>query len=196
MTSTTGRVAGHPIEPLFLERWSPRAFTGEDMSLETLATMLEAARWAPSAFNSQPWRFPYARGGTPHFDAYLDALIPFNQAWAKEASVLMFAVSTPLFTRPGKTEAQRTGSASFDTGSAFGYLCLQAAKLGWHAHGMGGFDGAKAAAAVNLPPEHTVEAAIAIGRHGDVGSLPDHLKAGETPSGRRPLDEIMIEGRF
>lgn len=193
---TSTRIADHPIDQLFIDRWSPRAFTGEPLPQADLATMIEAARWAPSAFNSQPWRFVYAHYGTPAFADLLDALIPFNQAWARNASVLLFAVSSPTFTRPGKSETQISVSHSFDTGAAFAHLALQATRLGWFAHGMGGFDHGKARAAMAVPTDHRIEAAVAIGRIGALDVLPDYLRKQEVPSGRRLMSEILFEGRF
>ncbi|WP_298264830.1 nitroreductase family protein, partial [Acidocella sp.] len=100
MTTTNPRIADHPVEPVFLERWSPRAFTGEAISETELRRMFEAARWAPSSYNSQPWRFVYARRDNAYWDRLLGLLIPFNQSWAKTASALVFAVSCE--TMPGK----------------------------------------------------------------------------------------------
>ena len=84
MTNANSRTADYPIDPMFLERWSPRAFTGEPISETDLLTMLEAARWAASSYNSQPWRFIYARRDTPHWDRFLDLLVPHNQSWVKK----------------------------------------------------------------------------------------------------------------
>jgi nitroreductase len=133
--NVNGRTAEYPIDPLFLERWSPRAFTGEPIPHETLLTMLEAARWAASSFNAQPWRFIYAIRDTPPWGSLLSLLVPFNQEWAKHASALVFAVSKTR-SRSRKTgEEHPLPTHSFDTGAACGFMVLQALKLGWHAHG-------------------------------------------------------------
>ena len=86
------RESDRPIDPLFLERWSPRAFDGSLVPQEDLETMLEAARWAPSAFNSQPWRFLYARRDTEHWPRFLGLLSTYNQSWAKNAAALLILV--------------------------------------------------------------------------------------------------------
>ena len=113
-----GRTADHPVDPQFPSRWSPRAFTAEPIPDEVLFSLFEAARWAPSAFNGQPWRFVYAHHGTEDFDRLLDVLIPYNQAWAKNASVLMFAISDRFRRAEGREPAPvsnawlRTGTGS------------------------------------------------------------------------------------
>lgn len=194
--AVTPRQAEHPIEPLFLDRWSPRAFTGEEIPQGELNAVFEAARWAPSSFNSQPWRFLYARRGTPEFETFLGLLIPYNQQWAKNAAVLIIALSARTFVRPGTTEAQPARNHSFDTGAAWGSLALQATKLGWHAHGIGGFDVEKTRTELKVPDDYEIEAAIAIGRHGDKSILPESFHKGESPNGRRPITETAFEGAF
>jgi nitroreductase len=190
------RVAEHPVAPIFLERWSSRAFSGEPIPDETLFSLFEAARWAPSAYNSQPWRFVYAKRDTPAWPKLLSALVPYNQAWAAGAAALVFVVSKATFLAPGKSEATVSRSASFDAGAAWASLAFQAHLDGWVTHGMGGFDDEAARNALNVPPDHRIEAAVAIGRRGDKGSLPDRYHAGETPNGRRPLRETVFEGAF
>ncbi len=190
------RQPDHPVEPLFVERWSPRAFTGEEISEAELATIFEAARWAPSSYNSQPWRFLYARRGTPLFDTFFGLLSAYNQQWAANATVLIVAVSARTFLKPGTSEVLVSRSHSFDTGAAWANLALQATRLGWHAHGIGGFDAEQARAVLGVPVDHDVEAAIAIGRRGDKALLPESFHKGESPNGRRPLSETVFEGGF
>lgn len=190
------RQAEHPVEPFFLERWSPRAFTGEEIAPAELNSLFEAARWAPSSYNSQPWRFLYARRGTPQFETFLGLLNPFNQQWAKQAAVLIIVVSAKSFVRPGSTEVIAARSHSFDAGAAWANLALQASRLGWHAHGIGGFDPERTRTELNVPDDYAVEIAIAVGRRGDKSLLPENFHAGETPNGRRPLAETAFEGAF
>jgi len=133
------RVREHGVDPAFLNRWSPRAFTGEPIPDETLLTMFEAARWAPSCFNMQPWRFLYARKDSEHWLRFLHLLIPYNQDWAKDASVLGVVVSKTLLERPNRDPVP-AHSHSYDAGAAWMSLALQASRLGWAAHGMIGFD--------------------------------------------------------
>ena len=138
MTTRNGRQADHPIHELFLQRWSPRAFTQEEIRPETLLTILEAARWAPSSFNSQPWRFVYARRNGPGWPQLLSLLIPFNQAWAKNSAALVVVYSKLSDSSSNSESSLR--SHAFDAGAAWSNMALQASLLGWHSHGMLGFD--------------------------------------------------------
>ncbi|HBF31324.1 nitroreductase family protein [Rhizobium sp.] len=196
MTSSNNRTASQNINPIFLDRWSPRAFTGETMSNDALLTILEAGHWAPSAFNYQPWRFVYALKGTAHFDALLGSLIEFNQGWAKNASALVFVVSDTLSRPADGGEAKPSRSHSFDAGAAWGYIALQALHSGYHSHAMTGVDFAKAASVINLPEGFHIEAAVAIGKVADKSILPEGLQAKEEPNSRKPLADVTIEGRF
>ena len=196
MTVANSRTADHPIDPMFLERWSPRAFTGEAMSEADLLTMLEAARWAASSYNSQPWRFLYARRGTAHWDKFLDLLVPFNRSWAKDASALVVLVSNSLMRPPGAERDVPSHSHSLDAGTASGYFALQASRMGWFVHGMVGVDMDRAFADLNVPQGFRVEAAYAVGKRGDASSLPEALQAREQPSPRVPLAHLAFEGGF
>lgn len=196
MTTVGNRTADHPIDPLFLERWSPRAFTGEAISEADLMTMFEAARWAPSSYNSQPWRFVYARRDTPHWEPMLSLLIEFNQSWAKTASAIVILASSSTMLPPGKTEPVPSHSHSLDAGAAWCSFALQATKMGWYTHGMVGFDLQRAFAELNFPAGYRVDAAIAVGRKGDKSMLPEFLAAREEPSPRKPLSETVFEGKF
>jgi len=194
--SVNGRSADHPIDSIFLERWSPRAFTGEPMPQKVLMSMFEAARWAPSASNIQPWRFVYAHRGTPQWPPLFSALMDMNQPWVAQASVLAFILSD-RFRRRAEVEPAPNRSHSFDTGAAWAYLALQAHSLGWAAHAMGGFHVDKAYEATGAR-EHDlrIEAAIAIGRQSDASVLPESYRAREFPSGRSAADDFVFEGRI
>lgn len=196
MTDSNQRHADHPIDPLFLERWSPRGFTDETISQEDLDTLFEAARWAPSSSNLQPWRFVYARRGGPGFDTLLGTLVPFNQGWAARAAALVMVLSKTTQIPPGTIEPKSIHSHSFDAGAAWAQLGLQATRMGWVAHGMTGVDFAKAAEDLNVPSDFRVEAAIAIGRHGNVELLPEALQAREVPSQRNPVSSFAFEATF
>jgi nitroreductase len=190
------RTADHDIDPIFLNRWSPRAFTGEVMPDEVLMSLFEAARWAPSASNIQPWRFVYAHRGTAEWALLFDALMDMNQPWVANASVLAYVLSDRFRRRPDR-EPTENRSHSFDTGAAWAYLALQAHHLGWAAHGMGGFWPDKAYAALGASDaDYRVEAAIAIGRPTDAGVLPESYRAREVPSGREPVGSFVFEGRL
>lgn len=188
------RIADHPVDRIFLDRWSPRAFDGAAISREELFTLLEAARWAPSSFNVQPWRFVYALRERTGWQALLDLLIPFNQAWAARASALIFILSQRE--APGRAPGESTPSYShsFDAGAAWACLALQAHKMGLHAHAMTGFDVERAPRVLRAPPSLRVEAAIAVGRRGEASLLPERLQAREHPSERKPLAELASEG--
>lgn len=196
MTDAAARRSDHPIDPMFINRWSPRAFTGEDISEAALMTLFEAARWAPSASNAQPWRFLYARKGTPHFDTFLGLLIPFNQDWAKAAAALVFLVSNGMPLAPGADKPTPSRTHSLDAGAAWENLALQAHLTGWAAHGMAGIDYPRVATELNVPEHYRVEMAIAIGRQGHKSVLPEALAARERQNNRLPLAEIVMEGGF
>jgi nitroreductase len=195
--TAAARLPEHRIDPLFHERWSPRAFTAEALPEETLLGLLEAARWAPSAMNLQPWRFVWARRGTPAFDRFLATLAPGNQAWAARAAALVAVVSNEL--APARAAGEAPGpsrSHAFDAGAAWAQLALQAHLWGWGTHAMGGFDHAAARAALRVPEGWRIEVFVAIGRPGDPATLPDWARAREKPSDRKPLAELVREGSF
>jgi nitroreductase len=130
------RKADHPIDKIFLDRWSPRAMTGEAVSQEDLMTLFEAARWAPSSYNNQPWRILYARRDTQHWPLFFDLLVEFNQSWAKNAGALVLFISRTHFDFNGEPAVTH----SFDTGAAWENLALQGWLKGLVVHGMQGFD--------------------------------------------------------
>lgn len=186
------RRAGHPVDELFLDRWSPRAMTGEELSEAELLTLFEAARWAPSSFNNQPWRILYARRGTRHWQTFFDLLVEGNQAWAKDAAALVLFASKETFDHNG----QPYPTHSFDTGAAWENLALQAARNNLVAHGMQGFDYERARTSLKIPEGFRVEAMAAVGRPAPADSLPERLRAREVPSDRKPLSETVCEGPF
>ncbi|WEX88727.1 nitroreductase family protein [Sinorhizobium garamanticum] len=195
MTEINHRRADHPIHSIFLERWSPRAFTGEEISEKDLLALFEAARWAPSASNNQPWRFVYARRGTEHFASLLDILDESNQRWAKNASAIVIILSkTHRLTSNGEMRTAYTHA--FDTGAAWFALALQTQLVGLHAHAMAGIDRDKAMRVLGVPEHYRVEAAVAIGKLADPSTLPDDLREREKPSQRKPLADIVFEGQF
>ncbi|MET0626739.1 MAG: nitroreductase family protein [Pyrinomonadaceae bacterium] len=184
--------AGYPVDEMFLDRWSPRALSGEGVTDEELMTILEAARWAPSSYNNQPWRILYARRDTEHWPAFFNLLVGGNQSWAKDAAALLLFVSKETFDFNG----QPYPTHSFDTGAAWENLALQATMLGLVTHGMQGFDYARARTELRIPQGFRVEAMIAVGRPGDPAKLPAQLREREAPSGRKKLSEITCEGAF
>ena len=156
--------------------------------------MFEAARWAPSAFNLQPWRFVYAKREDDQWPLFLSLLIPFNQMWAKEASALIFAMS---IIRVDETKAAEPSySHSFDAGAAWVSLALQAYHMGLAAHGMTGVDMDRAREVLEVPDNVRLEAAIAVGRAAGAERLPESLRARELPSSRMPIGDFVAAGRF
>ncbi len=188
------RIADHPVDPLFTDRWSPRSFTGEPVPDSVLRSAFEAARWAPSAMNAQPWRFLIARPGDAHWETYLGLLAPRNRLWAGRASALILILSALRLDRRG--EIVDNVSHSFDAGAAWAGFAHQALLLGWHTHGMGGFDRAAARERLDIPEDFAVEAVIALGRRGDLEALDPEFHAGEAPNGRRPIHETVFAGTF
>lgn len=196
MTNSNDRHAQFGIDPLFLDRWSPRAFDAQPMPEADLLTMMEAATWAPSASNSQPWRFVYALRDTEAFSGMLDLLVEFNQDWVKNASALVFLFSTRASKRPG-SEPRPLRNHSFDSGTAWGYLALQAFKKGYFAHAMTGVHFDRISSALGAPEDELhFEAAIAIGRRGPLDVLPASLQEREKPNDRKPLSEMAFVGRM
>lgn len=187
------RAPGFDILPILVNRWSPRSMTGEPLRDEELFPLFEAARWAPSSYNAQPWRFIIARREDEQaFSRFLDLLVPQNRAWAKDAAVLVVVISRKLFERndePSVTHA-------FDAGAAWENLALESARRGLVAHGMQGFDYARAKAELGIPDEFEVHAAVAIGKRGHKEHLPERARLMEEPSDRRPLREIVFQGAF
>lgn len=195
--SANNRSSAYAIDPVFLNRWSPRAFDDKAViSDQDLMTLFEAAHWAPSSFNSQPWRFIYARRDTPAWPRLFNLLVPMNQSWAVRASALVALVSATTAQPPGAPGPVPSYSHSLDAGSAWAYLALQATQLGWHAHAMAGWDVQRAPAELGVPDNFRVETFIAIGRLGDKSVLPPPLQQREQPNGRRPVEELVMEGRF
>lgn len=188
----TNRKAGYKINSLLLERWSPRAMSGESLNDEELMALFEAARWAPSSYNNQPWRFIYAKRNTEYWEKFLTLMVEFNQSWAKNAAVLVVIISKKTFDFNGKPSITH----KFDSGAAWENLALEAETRGLVAHGMEGFDYKKAREVLAIPGDYDVEAMVAIGKKGKKEDLPPDLQERETPSDRKPLAELIMEGGF
>lgn len=186
------RKADHEVDKLFLDRWSPRAMTGEAVSQEDLLSLFEAARWAPSSYNNQPWRLLYAHRDSEHWPLFFDLLVEFNQDWAKTAGALVLFISKTHFDFNGEPSVTH----SFDTGAAWENLALQGWLKGLVVHGMQGFDYERARTALKIPEGFQVEAMVAIGKPADPATLADDLRAKEVPSDRRKLEQTICEGPF
>jgi len=182
----------NPILDLFLKRWSPRAMDGKSMPQEELLRLFEAARWAPSSFNEQEWRFLYAHRETPNWKLFFDLLVKFNQEWCEKAAVLACIISRRTYEKNNKSNRVH----AFDTGAAYENLALQGAELGYVVHAIGGFDVEKAVQVLEIPETYSIQAMFAVGNPAPIETLPESLRENETPSGRKPLTQITHEGPF
>jgi len=192
MDTNEKRKNEYKVTDLFINRWSPRAMSGEVISDDELFSLFEAARWAPSSYNHQPWRFVYARRGTEHWEKLFNFLLEGNQVWVKNAAVIVVLISKT--TSDYNNSFMRTHS--FDTGAAWENLALQGSLNGLVVHGMSGVDYDKATAELGVSDEYRVEMMFAIGRPGNIEDLPEKLQEIEKPSGRKKLSEIVSEGVF
>jgi nitroreductase len=186
------RKADHDIHPLILNRWSPRAMSGETIEDEELFSLFEAARWAPSSYNIQPWRFVYAKKGTKHFEKFFNLLVDFNKQWCKNAAVLCLIISqkqSPVTKKTSKTH-------SFDTGAAWENLALQGSHQNLVIHGLEGFDYTAAKTVLHIPDDFEIECMFCIGKKAPLDSLAEDLKKREIPSTRMKVSEIIFEGNF
>ncbi|SDJ54683.1 nitroreductase family protein [Natronorubrum texcoconense] len=182
----------HDVASLFVDRWSPYAMTGEPLEEADYLPLFEAARWAPSAFNNQHWRFVYAARDDDEWETFVDLLTEGNQAWATDAAVLGVIVSKTTFDH----NDEPAPTHSFDTGAAWQNLALEGARRGLAVHGMAGFDYERAADELEVPEEFAVEAMFAVGEHAPPETLSEDLRERERPSGRKDLEEIVHRGRF
>ena len=192
LDATEIRTPDRPIDPIFLRRWSPRAMTGAPVGADDLATVFEAARWAPSTYNEQEWRFLYAHRAGPHWQTFFDLLAEGNRAWCDKAGVLIVVLSHRVFARNGKPNRVHT----FDAGAAWENLALQGCSMGLVVHGMMGFDYDRAKSALAVPDDYAVEAMVALGHPGEPSTLPESLRKIEAPSQRKPVAELVREGQF
>lgn len=177
-----------PILDVLAERWSTRVFDAETpIDEEALASALEAARWAPSASNTQPWRFVVARRGTAAHDTIVSSLMGFNQSWAADAAALLvFAAAASLDGKP-------LPWAAYDTGQAAAHFTVQAHASGLHTHQMGGFDRAAIAEAFGFDDDIAAVTVMAVGALGDISAAPEALRERElAPRTRRPIAESLV----
>ena len=185
------RKPAQDILPLFYTRWSPRSMTGEKMTEKDLLPLFEAARWAPSSYNGQPWRFVIALTQKDK-DQFMNFLGDFNQQWCKKASALVVICSQKNFEYNNKPNRHH----SFDTGSAWCSLALEGARRGYVVHGMAGFEADKARTELKIPERYEVEAMCAIGKLDKPENLPPEIAKSETPNHRKKLPEIISWGKF
>lgn len=180
------------IDSMFIDRWSPRAFAPRPLTQTQIDSLFEAARWAPSCYNDQPWLFVYAASDADR-QRFMPALVEGNQSWVKNTSLLMFLLCRRNFSHNGKENRH----APFDAGAAWMSLALQARKLGLYAHAMAGFSREKAYEIIQAPEEeYDIMAAIAVGYRAEPAVLPEAVAAREKPSERKPRTEVAREGSF
>lgn len=180
------------IEDLFWHRFSPRSLSGEALSEDAVLTILEAARFAPSAFNEQPWRFIYSLKDDKAWQEILECLVEFNQNWAKKSGALVIVLAKNNFSHNNQVNK----TAQFDTGAAWQNLALQTRALGLVAHGMSGFDYEKLKEKFKVSDEFLIIATIALGFPGDINDLSEDLKEKEKPSNRHKLEKISSKDVF
>jgi len=185
-----------PIHELIAARWSGRAYdAAKPVSREQTLALLEAARWAPSCYGDQPWRFVVwnKAADAASWLAAFDTLAPGNQGWVKDAPLLMLVAADTLFNHNG----QPNRHAQYDTGAAAENLCLQAEALGLMAHQMGGFDPDKIRVVAKVPDQYTLMAVISVGYPADPVSFSVEVAERENgPRQRRPLGELFFDGAW
>jgi nitroreductase len=178
------------VLPVVHHRWSARAFAGRDVSPETLKKLFEAARWAPSSSNEQPWRYLVGVRGTATHESLVKSLMGFNQAWAPKAPVLILGLALKNFSANGNPNAY----ALYDLGAATMLITLQAAEMGLTTHQMGGFERKIAQELLGIPEEYDFGSLMALGYQADPASLEnEQLIAREVaPRSRKPLSEFVF----
>ena len=183
---TTNRKSEYPINDIILNRWSPRAMTGESIDDATLMSFFDAARWAPSSMNNQLVRFVYAKRDTEHFQKFMNVLVEFNQKWCANAAALVMVISRKKSYY--KDVPQR--SHALESGACMQNLMLEATSKGYVAHGMSGFDFEAAHKLLRLSKDWSVDVMLAIGKYDATKS--EEMK--EEISNRKPLAELVFEG--
>jgi nitroreductase len=176
------RQSTYAINPLILNRWSSRSMTGEELDEDTIMGLFEAARWAPSSYNNQPWRFIYAKRNTRYWNKLFNLLAEPNKAWTKNAALLVVVVSRKNF------EHNEKYSITHQYGAAWENLALEASSRGLVTHGMQGFDYEKCRIDLEIPDNFDVMSMVAIGKKGPKENLPSELQNKEFPNNRKPFN--------
>jgi len=188
----TKRIAEYPINPIILNRWSPRAMSGKPIAHEELMSLFEAGRWAPSSYNNQPWYFVYALRTSSTFSTWLDLLVEFNQEWCKKAGALVATISRNNFhynNKPSRTHA-------FDTGAACENIALQGTSMGLVIHSMEGLDYDRTARYLKIPADYTLHMIFAVGKPGKKEDLPEKMQKDEQPNDRKKTETFVFENFF
>lgn len=183
------RQPDYPVDRLFVERWSPRAYLEKNVPADQLLQLFEAARWAPSAFNLQPWRFIALRTQQEKESLY-PCISENNLTWCRHAPVLVLIVADT------EVDGKVNPSHAFDTGAAWGYFALAAHMQGLATHPMTGFDFELARQIMQIPDRYAIQALVAVGYQGPAEQLPDSMRQREYPKGRRPVADSVYVGQF
>ncbi len=191
-TKMNKRIPEYPVHELLLNRWSPRAMSGEPVSHNELMSLFEAAKWAPSSYNNQPWRFIYVTKDMEQWQQFFDLLDPFNENWAGPAWALIVVLSRKNFEyndEPSKT-------CSYDVGAACQNLALQGHASNLVIHAIEGFDYDKARSELSISDEYNIEVMFSVGKPGKVEDLPESLQKREIYSDRKKLQELVFKGKM
>jgi nitroreductase len=179
----------HPVLEVIATRRSSRAYASNPIDKEKIDALFEAARWAPSSMNEQPWAYLYATKNQPElYNKILEALNESNRLWAQEAPLLIMSMARKTHARNGAIN----GAARYDTGAANAFLSLQATQFGLNVHQMGGFDRQKAILNLNIPDTHEPIVIMAIGYLGDAENLPENLKQRESAPRERNTQKFFV----
>lgn len=192
----TNKVAqtDHPVQDVISRRWSPYAYADQAVAKDDLMALFEAARWAASSYNEQPWRYIVAtRENREEYEKLLSCLVEFNQGWAKSAPVLALGVASQKYIRNGKPNLH----AWHDLGQASANLCVEATARGLSVHQMGGILPAKAKEIYGIPDDFDVVSGLAIGYAAEGDEVPEAMREGESqPRPRKPLSELIFAGSW
>lgn len=188
----TVRQPDYEIADIFVQRRAHRALSDEMISKKEVLRLIEAARWAPSAFNNQPWRFIYAKKGSLAWQAMLDLMVDFNKQWARKAPYLVMILSKKTHDR----NQQPLETDSFDTGAAWQNMCLQADMNGLTVRGVSGFDYSRAYKEFAIPGSYKIEIMCTIAKPGKKTDLPCYMQPKEVPTNRKKVSEIAFENSF
>lgn len=187
MTPINSRKSEFQVQNFFINRWSPKSFSVEPINEQDLWAILEAAHWAPSCFNEQPWRFYVAKSDEMKAN-FVAFLAEGNRNWAQNAPVLVAIVSKLTFSRNDKPNRWN----AFDSGTAWGYMTMEAYQRGYVTHAMGGFNKEQAKNVLCLTEDYQVQAIVAVGKYAIQDSIPEEERKQETISTRKPTSEVTF----
>jgi nitroreductase len=183
----------YPILETLRQRWSPRAFSEQPVEKEKLQRIFEAARWAPSSMNEQPWRFIVGHKGDKSWQRIYETLVEWNQKWAGKAPVLIMNLGKTTFTYKGRPNA----TYHYDTGQAVSMMSTEAQNQGLYTHQMGGFSKEEAVRLLNIPEDFEPISVTALGYYGEADALPEDMYKSEvSPRKRNPIDSMVFSGSF